>query len=243
MPAATRNWLALAALAGAFGCAHATEDTDTPGDGRWEINLGVSAQRTSTRWEYAAPDTDFNYGLGERVQLVLAIPHMLLREPGVDAVSGLGSATVALKWRMIDQEAAGVALALFPAYSWNLSRSAARRGLVEPGSSLLLPLVAGVRYGATGLFAEAGRNFMQQGPHEWLAGVKATRQCLPTLECRIELQHSVAERQGGRTLASLGFKWSVAQDLIVQASAGRDFGPSGDDRRQLALKFGIQLLR
>lgn len=243
MRARIGNVLALALLAGAPGCVHATEDTDTPGAGRWEINLGVSAQRTSARWEYAAPDTDFNYGWGERVQLLLAIPHMLVREPGVDAMSGLGSATVGLKWRMVDQEKAGVSLALFPAYSWNLSRSAARRGLVEPGSSLLLPLVAGVRYGATGLFAEAGRNFVQQGPHEWLGGVKVTRQCLPTLECRIELQHSVAERQGGRTLASLGFKWSVADDLILQASAGRDIGPSGDDKHQLALKFGVQLLR
>lgn len=243
MRAATGNCLALVALAGAFGCAHATEDTDTPGAGKWEINLGISAQRTATNWEYAAPDTDFNYGWGERMQLMLAIPHMLVREPGVDTQSGLGSATVGVKWRMVDQERAGFALALFPAYSWNLSSSAERRGLVDPGRSLLLPLVAGVRYGATGLFAEAGRNFVQQGPNEWLGGVKVTKQCLPTLECRVELQHSVVERQAGRTLASLGFKWSVAEDLILQASAGRDIGPSGDDKHQIALKFGVQLLR
>jgi hypothetical protein len=145
MGAAIGKWLALAALAGAFGCARATEDTDTPGADKWEINLGVSAQRTAARWEYAAPDTDFNYGWGERTQLVLAIPHMLVREPGVDAQSGLGSATVAVKWRLIDQERAGFALALFPAYSWNLSSSAGRRGLANDGRSLVLPLVAGVR--------------------------------------------------------------------------------------------------
>jgi hypothetical protein len=243
MRAAIGKGLARAALAGAFGCAHATEDTDTPGAGKWEINLGFSAQRTAASWEYAAPDTDLNYGWGEQAQLVLAIPHILLREPGVDAQSGLGSATVGLKWRMVDQEQAGFALALFPAYSWNLSSSAARRGLVDPGRGLLLPLVAGVRYGETGLFAEAGRNFVQQGPNEWLGGVKVTRQCLARLECRVELQHSVVERQAGRTLASVGFKWSVVQDLILQASVGRDIGPSGDDKRQVALKFGVQLLR
>jgi hypothetical protein len=243
MRAASGNWLALVVLAGASGCAHATEDTDTPGAGKWEINLGISAQRTATSWEYAAPDTDFNYGWGERAQWMLAIPRVLVHEPGVGARSGLGSATVGLKWRMVDQEQAGFALALFPAYSWNLSSSAARRGLTDLGRSLVLPLVAGIRYGETGLFAEAARNFVQQGPNEWVAAIKLTRQCLATVECRVEVQHSLIPQQAGKTLGSVGFKWSVAADLILQASIGRDIGPSRDDKHQIALKLGVQLLR
>jgi hypothetical protein len=70
-----------------------------------------------------------------------------------------------------------------------------------------------------------------------------TRQCLATVECRVEVQHSLVTRQGGHTLASVGFKWSVADDLILQASVGRDIGPSRDDKHQVALRFGVQLLR
>lgn len=231
------------ALAAACTGANATEDTDTPGAGKWEINLNVSGERSAAGWEYLAPETELNYGLGERAQLVFGIPYMVLRESGAAARSGFGSATAAVKWRLVDQEDAGFSLALFPAYTWNLSDSAARRGLVDPGRSLVLPLVAGVRSGDTGLFAEAGRILVQQGPNEWLAGVRLTRQCHATVECRVEVQHNLIPRQAGHTLASLGFKWSVAEDLILQASIGRDVGPSRDDKHQFAFKFGIQLLR
>jgi hypothetical protein len=238
-----KTWLAGLLLAGGLADAVATEDTDTPGAGNWEINLGVSGQRAGGTWEYVAPDTDFNYGWGDRTQVVLAIPHVMLREPGVDARSGLGSATVGIKWRLLDQEQAGFALAVFPTYSWSLSSRAARDGLADPGRSLVLPLLAGVRHGDSALFVEAGRNFVQQGPNEWLAGVKLTRQCLATVECRVEVEHSRIAREPGQTLASVGFKWKVAEQLILQGSVGRDVGPAREEKRQLAFMFGVQLLR
>ena len=230
-------------LAAALAPAGATEDTDTPGAGKWEINLGVSGVRSGSRWEYAVPDTDYNYGWGEDAQLVLAIPRMLLREPGVGSRSGLGSATVGVKWRLYDHAPSGVALAVFPTYSWNLSSGAARRGLADPGRSIALPLVAGIRRGDTALFAEAGRNVVQYGPDEWLAGLRLTHQCLAALECRAEIDHTRAARHPGQTMASAGVKWKVAPQLILQASVGRDIGPAHEESRQLAFMFGVQLLR
>lgn len=47
--------------------AGATEDTDTPGAGRWEINIGASKIHKAGGWERSLPDSDFNYGLGERL--------------------------------------------------------------------------------------------------------------------------------------------------------------------------------
>jgi hypothetical protein len=229
-------------LAAMLPNAHATEDTDTPGARNWEINIGVSGERTAGSHEYAVPATDVNYGLSERTQLVLAIPHLMLREPGTDTRSGLGSATVGLKWRFLDEEQAGVALAMFPAYSWNLSSTSVERGLSDPGHSLLLPLVLGVHRGDDALFVQAGRNLVKDGPNEWMAGVKLTRLCMETLECRVEVEHTRVAGGGGQTLASAGFKWRVAEKLILQGSVGRDIGPARDDKRQLAFMFGIQLL-
>jgi hypothetical protein len=235
--------LAALLLAVAMTETAATEDTDTPGAGKWEINLGISGERTASSWEYVVPDTDFNYGWGERAQVVLAIPHVLLREPGVDRQAGLGSATVGLKWRLLDQEQAGFALAVFPTYSWNLSSSSARRGLADPSPSLALPLIAGIRHGDSALFVEAGRNLVREGPDEWLAGARLTNQCLASVECRIEVEHTRAPGDTGQTLASAGFKWKLAEELILQGSVGRDIGPAREDKRQLAFMFGVQLLR
>lgn len=235
--------LALAALAAACAGADAAEDTDTPGAGKWEINLNLAAERNSSGWEYVVPEAEFNYGWGERAQLVFGVPRMMLVEPGAGSRSGLGSATAGIKWRLLDQEDAGFALALFPAYSWNLSESAARRGLADPGRRLVLPLVVGVRTGGTALFAEAGRVLVQHGPNEWLAGLKLTRQCHAKVECRVDIEHEIIPRQVGHTFAGMGIKWSVDEALILQASVGRDIGPSREEKHQFALKFGVQLLR
>jgi hypothetical protein len=230
-------------LAGLLAQAGATEDTDTPGAGKWEINLAVSGERSGSSREYAVPDADINYGWGEHTQLVLAMPRMLLREPDIGSRSGLGSATAGIKWRLFEHAPSGIALAVFPSYSWNLSSSAARRGLADPGRSIALPLIAGIRRGDTALFAEAGRNLVQYGPDEWLAGLRLTHQCLAVVECRVELDHTREARAPGQTLASVGFKWRVAEQLILQGSVGRDLDPARDESRQLAFMFGVQLLR
>lgn len=229
-------------LAAMLPGAHATEDTDTPGARNWEINIVASGERTAGSREYAVPAVDVNYGLTERTQLVLGIPRLMLREPGADTRSGFGSATVGLKWRFLDLEPAGIALAMFPAYSWNPSANSVERGLSDPGRSLLLPLVLGVHRGDNALFVEAGRNLVQAGPDEWFAGVKLTRQCMATVECRAEVEHTRVAGEGSQTLASVGFKWRLADSLILQGSVGRDIGPARDDKRQVAFMFGIQLL-
>lgn len=234
---------ALALLAAVAAPAFATEDTDTPGAGRWEINFGVAGQRSAGQWEFALPEADINYGVGERGQLVLAVERLQRRERGLARESGMGSGTIGLKWRLLEQEASGVALALFPSYSWNLSSSAERRGLVEPGHTLELPLIVGLKRGDTGWFAQAGANISEHGIDEWQAGLKVTRQCAPTVECRVELEHRIWPRRFGRTEVGAGFKWTVAEGLILQASAGRDIRSTDDTRHEVALRFGIQLLR
>lgn len=221
----------------------ATEDTDTPGAGKWEINVVVSGEHSAASRSYTVPASDINYGWGERTQLVVAVPRVLLREPGADVRSGLGSATLGVKWRWYEDPRAGVALALFPTYSWSLSSRAVRDGLADPGRSIGLPLLAGIRRGDTALFAEAGRNLPQYGPREWLGGLKLTHQCLPDLECRTEFDYTRADGERGRTLASVGFKWRLAEPLILQGSVGRDLRALREDGRRLSFMFGVQLLR
>jgi hypothetical protein len=241
--APVRRALPALLLAAAHAPCGATEDTDTPGAGKWEINVAVSGEHSASSRTYTVPDSDINYGWGERTQLVLAVPRVLLREPGVDVRAGLGSATLGIKWRFHEDAGTGFALALFPTYSWSLSSRAVRDGLADPGRSIGLPLLAGIRRGDTALFAEAGRTFAQYGPHAWQAGLKLTHQCLPELECRTEFDVERADGARGRTLASVGFKWRLAESLILQGSVGRDLGALRADGRQLAFMVGVQLLR
>lgn len=235
--------LAALALAAAAASAAAVEDTGTPGNGKWEIKAGIGGQRSAGVWELSAPETELNYGLGERTQVFLGLQRIELRERGQDAISGWGSATAGVKWRFADQDTLGVDLGVMPTFSWNPSSGAERRGLVEPGRTIALPLLLGYKRGATGIYAEAGRNLIEHGDDEWLAGVKLTNDCLPSIECRVEVQHSVARRQIGHTEANIGVKWSITDDLLVDVSAGRDLHPHDATRHQAVFYFGIQLMR
>ena len=222
--------------------AGATEDTDTPGAGRWEINIGASKIHKAGGWERSLPDSDVNYGLGDRLQLMAALPYVTVQEHGEPRHSGWGSASAGVKWRMAEQDALGMDLAIFPQFTWNPSSGTARRGLGSPGRSLLLPLIAGQRLGDTAWYAELGRNLIERGAHEWQAGLKLVHQCLPELECRLELEHSRVPRDGGQTTASAGAKWRLSEQAILQGRAGRDMAGNREGRRRLVLYLGLQLL-
>ena len=79
-----------------------TDDPETPGDGKWEINVGAIATHTRGRWEIAAPDADINYGWGDRVQLKLDVPRVTARDDGQHWKSGAGEGNAGVKWRFID---------------------------------------------------------------------------------------------------------------------------------------------
>jgi hypothetical protein len=229
--------LALPALA------MATEDTGTPGPGGWENNLGVSAERQHGSWRYGVPEMELNYGAGERLQLVLGMPYVRVLEPDGTRGSGFGNITAGVKWRFWDDAETGAALAVFPRLAWNATRATAARGLDSPGYSLLLPLIAGYTRGDTGWFAELGRNIVQQGPHEWQAGVKVLHQCLPQLECRAELEYTRVPRDGGQTTVNVGGKWRLSEGLILNMSAGRDIAGGREGRRSVVTYIGLQWLR
>lgn len=239
-----RSLAACLLLSSLAGGAVATEDTDTPGAGGWEINLGVSGTRTEYGgWEYGLPEGDLNYGIGERGQLLLGGSRASLREPGRMALNGTGAAVTGLKWRLLDHERAGFSLAVFPQYVWTPSRKAERRGLVEPERSVILPLILGLHSERTGTFLEIGRKLSRNGgDSEWAGGVKILNQCTPNIECRIEFQRSLVSSVAHQSTASAGFKLSLNDSYLLVAGVARDVG-SHTGNGALSINLGIQFIR
>lgn len=233
----------MAGLAGAAAPANATEDTDTAGAGRWEINLLASAARSGGNWEFGLPDTEINYGIGDNMQFTLGGSRVSLRERGMPARTGIGTTTAGFKWRLIDQGQAGFSLAIFPQYSWNPSSSAERRGIVGPGTSTTLPVLLGVRRGDTGYYAEVSRNVDSGGGREWGRGVKILHQCRANVECRVELKHELVSTTGHQTTASAGIKWALNDTYVVVAGIGRELIGNADGARGVSVTLGLQILK
>src|SRR5881394_1031998 len=81
-----------------------TDDPGTPGDGKSELNLAFTVEKFRHDTLYEAPLFDFNYGVGERIQLKLELPWLIDHEtPGPDA-SALGNALLGFKYRFLDHD-------------------------------------------------------------------------------------------------------------------------------------------
>jgi len=219
-----------------------TDDPDTPGRGNWEVNAAVIGAQSHGHWDLAVPDLDINYGWGEHVQLKVDLNWASAEtEPG-RRMSGLGATDFGVKWRFVDQEKSGFALSIYPQESMNLAPSSVARGLTTEGRQFFLPAEISTSYGEFNLDAEVGRNFVQRGPDEWLAGVIVAHPCGPALECGFELHGVLIEHQF-EPLVNLGVHWQIAKHVILLAAAGREFGSAADDRQRFLFYFGFQLLR
>lgn len=219
-----------------------TDDPDTPGAGKWEVNYAVTGQRTRERREIAAPDIDMNYGLGERIQLKLDLPWMFVRDDGESWKSGLGRGDAGVKWRFIDRGEDGVAVSTYPQFSWNILPSSVRRGITESGNEFLLPIEVSKKVGDVGLDFEVGRNFVQRGDNEWVAGAIVAPKCGEKSECLLEV-HETWSRDTHQTLVNVGLRQKLGESMSLLAAVGREFGPSTDDQRRLVFYIGVQVRR
>src|SRR5580658_9874397 len=101
--AALCGWPLPAALAQG-GPPMVTDDPNTPGNGRWEINLAAIGNHSPGLAELTVPDADINYGWGDHLQLKLDTAWLVADEAGRGVTSGAGAPDLGVKWRFLDQE-------------------------------------------------------------------------------------------------------------------------------------------
>src|SRR5271169_5245891 len=76
-----------------------TDDPETPGNKHWEINFGWVGDRNPMAGAYQVPDFDFNYGLGDRIQLKYELPIASHTDEHNVTNTGLGESLLGVKWR------------------------------------------------------------------------------------------------------------------------------------------------
>src|SRR5208283_882693 len=116
MPARLRPLILLVGLPLLIVCqaAHAqggppfrTDDPDTPGNRHWEINMGFIADHNPWNAYYQTPDFDFNYGLGDRIQLKYELPIVSHTDENNVTSTGLGESLLGVKWRFYEHHRPG----------------------------------------------------------------------------------------------------------------------------------------
>jgi hypothetical protein len=220
-----------------------TDDPGTPGDKKWEINLALAFKHRPGETSSDFPAIDFNYGVGEHIQLTLQTAPVLLKRNGHGLIGGLGGTEAAVKWRFLDQQTNGDGfdMSMFPRVIFNVASSSARRGLSEDGTRFQIPMQLAKTFGRWHADFEVGPLVSSVARSEWLYGVVAGFDVSkPTL--------LMAELHGGSRMnftrdgltVNVGIHHEFSKTRILIVSLGREIR-SPDPLATIGY-FGMQLL-
>lgn len=218
-----------------------TNDPGTPGDAHWEINVAAAQTLEHDTDSYQVPQFDFNYGVGERVQLTYEVPYVVDTMPGQSHHSGWSNGYPGLKWRFLDQGEGGWQVSTFPQVETGAAVPAQQRGIASAGPRFLLPFEAARKVGPVDLDVEAGYYFPKQGLRERIIGLVAGHAFSDRLELDGELYDDRAIGGAPRyTLLDLGGRYQLSRGFNALFMAGRSV--TGGGGPTFNGYFGVQIL-
>jgi hypothetical protein len=217
-----------------------TDDPDTPGPRHWEINLSMFRERMSHERRTEEPRLDLNYGVGRRIQLKLEAPWVARTSDESGHASGLGDATVGVKWRFVGQEHRLLAWSVYPQYEFSPSSASVRKGVAEDGHQLLLPTELTVEVSGVELNVEVGRTFVSRGRSEWVYGVATEGHAGKRLELLGEVRGVSPAGERTELIVNGGARRKITRQLTLMLALGRALHGSEEDRPRLLVYAGLQ---
>jgi hypothetical protein len=219
-----------------------TDDPGTPGNGNWEINVGLTTDRRASERQFETPVVDINYGAGDRVQLNFEIPWVVRGTDNAPTQNGLGNSGMAVKWRFYQDEKHGLELSTYPRFEFNNPTGSVRKGLVDRGQRFLLPIEVSKKLGPLQINPEAGYWFTQHGPDEWIAGIVIGHPATPRLELLAE-EYNTGEVGGQYHESTIdgGARCRIGGPVTLLFMVGRSLQGAQSGQPQLVGYLGIQL--
>lgn len=220
-----------------------TSDAGTPGDGHWEINVGFSLEQPLAQTKVAAPILDLNYGLGEYIQLKYEVPWIFANPDGSAAQNGIGNSTLGLKWRFLDEGRQGVSMSIYPQVAFNTASTSADKGLIDKGTTVILPVQVERKFGPLQANIELGYVANEEKENQWLYGLAFGYRLSKQFEGVGEIFGTApagwdwAEHD---LVFNLGFRWRLLPWLTLNVSAGRSLVAAAGNEKTLISYAGAQ---
>ena len=199
-----------------------TDDPGTPGAGSWEINAAYAQHRTHEETLHSVPYVDFNYGLGENIQLKYETAWLISEVPDNSGTkSGLDNSLFGVKWRFLDEKRDGFDMSVYPQLQVENGTGSVSRGIAEPGPNLFLPVEVAHDFGRFKIVGEAGYQIFHSTENEWVIGVLGATQVSESLEVMAELR-SFSEKflNAGDVVANVGMRHKLNEKVKLVASVG-----------------------
>jgi hypothetical protein len=200
------------------------EDTDTPGDGTWEINIGSESEWDGRERAIEAPTADINYGIGDRLQLTYEVPYVWLHDDGDDdepatSAHGVGDSTLGLKYRFYDNEDRGISLALYP--QLRAHTPGGNRDVSEGDTTFILPLIMVSEFEHFSVSADLGVE-ASSDEKRWFGGAGVGWRESDRTALMVELSGEDLNSAERRWQAGFGLRRKLHEGRSLSASIGRD---------------------
>jgi len=219
-----------------------TDDPGTPGNGNWEINVGLTADSRPDMKLFQTPILDMNYGAGDRVQLKVQIPWIVeSTNPGA-TTSGLGNTLIGVKWRFYQDEVHGLEISTYPQGELGTPSYPNGVGLVDRGPGLILPIELTKKIGPLELNLEEGYIWERNAGSGWLSGLALGHQATRKLELLGEVYSiGIAGGDNDETF-DFGGRYALRPSLVLLFTGGRSFLGTSSGQSQAVAYFGLQFL-
>jgi hypothetical protein len=219
-----------------------TDDPDTPGANRWEINTAFTQSDTRAERSRSFPHVDLNYGLGDSIQLKYETGWLFVQPSGKSWVSGMDNSLVGVKWRFVGRDDDVWKVSVYPQYEFQNGTDSVERGVAEPAPNLLLPIEVSRSFGRMVLVGELGYQLLHDARDEWVYGLLGAFRLSDRLELLAEIHGTTASGLSRwDPLFNVGLRRNLGGRFKLLASVGTGLN-NGAESTQLAAYLGIQLL-
>jgi hypothetical protein len=219
-----------------------TTDPQTPGNGNWEINLGVMPVLRQHQNLFQVPQIDVNFGLGDRLQLTWEIPYVLETQASQAPQTGWGNALPGVKWRFLETEN-GWKVSVFPQVELPGFATSVRNRTSSSGTRLLLPVEVEKPVGRLNLSFEGGYYIPWHSYGERILGFALGREVTPKLELMGELYNDYPMgRLPHDTTFDGGGTYKFHEGLLLLVMAGRSFSGNSSGQPEFIGYIGVQIL-
>ena len=220
-----------------------TDDPGTPGSGVLETNFAYLEQRNRRERLRSFPHVDFNYGLGDHIQLKFETGWLYTDTSEASGVkSGLDDSLLGLKWRFLDQEHGGLDMSVYPQLQVQNSAGSVARGIAEPGPNLLVPVQLGYDFGKTKIIGDIGYQYFHAREHEWVVGLLGALQVCEALELMAEVRSFSKDFMNrGDVVVNVGLRQTLIPRVRLLASVGTGL-TNGPDTPTFIAYLGVQLV-
>lgn len=209
----------------------------------FEINISTQYTKVNGAGAAAIPSVEVNYGITDKLRIVIQTQIELVHVDGVGTNIGLGDTQMGVKYRFVDADVGGWRPGVAFAPVLLVPSGSEQRGLGSGHVQVFLPIWLSKEFNEWTVFGGSGYN-INPGPNRlnwWFTGLGVTRDLSTEWTVGAEIFHTTPTVRGNKdsTAFNVGAIYNISDVHHIMASIGRNL-TNARENNELSVYLGYQ---